>query len=240
MSGQSTQHQGILPDVSFPELYDRDQIGESSLEDAMPWDMIQPAVYDASSQLQPLLPELQLRHEDRTQDNVDFNYYRALAQKGKEASMRTHLSLNETKRRAEKAKDDQWRLDLENSLRAAKGKVLADSLDHLDDLVEAENEAKQNKDNAEISAVDGDGEAAPQVDSQVTQSSTNEATEQDIIEPVEDDAMLEEAGKVLLDLIGLSTQVAQLGQVPQTTVAAGLAPALSPRAADASANPSDG
>ena len=45
VSGQSTQHQGVLPDVEFPEVYDTDKIGESSLEDAMPWDEIKPAVY---------------------------------------------------------------------------------------------------------------------------------------------------------------------------------------------------
>ena len=47
VSGQSTQHQGVLPDVEFPEVYDTDKIGESSLEDAMPWDEIKPAVYHA-------------------------------------------------------------------------------------------------------------------------------------------------------------------------------------------------
>ena len=135
VSGQSTQHQGVLPDVSFPELYDTDQIGESSLEDAMPWDMIQPAVYDHNNAIAPFIGELQRRHEVRVADNVDFNYVRSLAAKSKEAAARTHVSLNKEKRLAQKEADDQWRLDLENTLRAAKGKELATSLDHLDDLV---------------------------------------------------------------------------------------------------------
>ena len=33
---ESTQHQGVIPDISFPELYDSSKIGESSHEDAMP------------------------------------------------------------------------------------------------------------------------------------------------------------------------------------------------------------
>ena len=73
--------------------------------------------------------ELQRRHEQRVADNIDFNYYRAISAKSKEAGLRTHVSLNEETRRSEKAEDDKWRLDLENSLRAAKGKPLADSLD---------------------------------------------------------------------------------------------------------------
>ncbi|MFU8815267.1 MAG: S41 family peptidase, partial [Pseudomonadales bacterium] len=44
ISGQSTQHQGVIPDIEFPEMYDVERIGESALGDAMPWDMIQPAV----------------------------------------------------------------------------------------------------------------------------------------------------------------------------------------------------
>ena len=31
-SGQSTQHQGVAPDIAFPETYDADRIGESALE----------------------------------------------------------------------------------------------------------------------------------------------------------------------------------------------------------------
>ncbi|CAE7903191.1 prc [Symbiodinium necroappetens] len=204
VSGQSTQHQGVLPDVSFPELYDTDQIGESSLEDAMPWDMIQPAVYDHNNAIAPFIGELQRRHEARVADNVDFNYVRALAAKSKEAAARTHVSLNKDKRLAQKEADDQWRLDLENMLRAAKGKELATSLDHLDDLVEAEKEAKEaaekasDTDNADAELV-ADAAQAPG------------ETEEDVeIKAVEDDAMLEEAGKVLLDLMGLSMQIAQL------------------------------
>ena len=194
VSGQSTQHQGILPDIDFPELYDAEQIGESALEDAMPWDMIQPAVYNASTVLQPFLPELQRRHDDRVRDHVDFNYFRSLAAKAKEASMRTHVSLHEATRRQEKADDDKWRLDLENTLRIAKGKTPATSLDHLEELQEAEEEAADDSDEV--------AEAA------------SEPAEPEPLEAVEDDAMLEEAGRILQDLIGLSMQVAQLESVP--------------------------
>lgn len=195
VSGQSTQHQGIIPDVTFPEVYNADEIGESSLEDAMPWDMIQPAIYDESTQLGPLLGELRKRHDLRTADNIDFNYFRSLAAKGKEAAARTHLSLNESERRNEKKSDDDWRLALENNLREAKGKPLAESLDHLEELQEAEGEST---DHAGIATED----AKPETDD---------------IEAVEDDAMLEETGRIILDLIGLTTQIAALENLPPAT-----------------------
>ncbi|MEM9621370.1 MAG: carboxy terminal-processing peptidase [Pseudomonadota bacterium] len=210
VSGQSTQHQGILPDVAFPELFDVEEIGESSLDGAMPWDMIKPAVYDQSAELQPLLAELRKRHDQRTEDHVDFNYVRALSAKSKEASLRTHVSLQEAQRRTEKLEDDQWRLDLENTLRIAKGKPPAKDLDDLDELQEAEQKAA---DDADTASADGADET-----DQLAEAGGNEspadAKAKDVIENIEDDAILEEAGKVLLDLIDLTTQIAQLESPP--------------------------
>jgi len=134
VSGQSTQHQGILPDIEFPEIYDTERIGESSLDDAMPWDKIAPAVYPHANQIQPLLAQLQDKHERRILDDPDFAYLRVLVAKNTEHSRKTHISLNEAEREAEKAAEDKWRLDLENTLRTAKGEEPVESLEALDEL----------------------------------------------------------------------------------------------------------
>ena len=206
VSGQSTQHQGILPDVAFPELFDTDEIGESSLEDAMPWDMIQPAVYDQSTDISNYLNELQRRHATRVKDDADFEYFRALSEKSREASARTHLSLNESTRRTQKAEDDEWRLSLENALRASKGKEVAADLDQLEELQEDENDALEAERDARKEAHKAEHAAA--------------ADHTPLIEPVGDDAMLKEAGNVLLDLIGLSRKLAQVEAVPAQTLSA--------------------
>ena len=134
VSGRSTQHRGIIPDIEFPEIYDIHRIGESSLDDAMPWDMIQPASFSGDNQVQPLLADLRARHNERVASDPEFGYLQALATKSRENSERTRLSLNEDRRRAENAEDDQWRLDLENTLRKAKGEPELASLDELDEL----------------------------------------------------------------------------------------------------------
>jgi carboxyl-terminal processing protease len=170
VSGQSTQHQGVLPDIEFPESYDADRIGESSLDDAMPWDVIQPAVYPHTNQIQTLLPELQSRHVDRTAHDPDFNYMRSFSARVKENSQRTHLSLKESTRSREKEEEDAWRLSLENERRLAKGEEAVESLDALDELIKAEQE-------------------------------------EDELDPL-DDPLLTESGKILIDFIGLSHQVA--------------------------------
>src|SRR5690606_15452226 len=40
ISGDSTQHKGVIPDISFPSVIDASKIGESALSDSMPWDAI--------------------------------------------------------------------------------------------------------------------------------------------------------------------------------------------------------
>lgn len=145
VSGRSTQHQGIVPDIEFPEIYDIHRIGESSFDDAMPWDMIQPAAYSEKDEIQSLLPDLRTRHNQRVAVDPEFAYLRALASRSQEHAERTLLSLNEATRRAENEEDEQWRLGLENALRKAKGEPELADLDELEDL-EYDEEAEADED----------------------------------------------------------------------------------------------
>ena len=142
ISGQSTQHQGVLPDLTLPELYDTKLIGESSLDDALPWDMIQPAVYRRTGDFQSVLPRLRSLHDGRVAKDPDFAYLRELMTKADETSARTSMSLNEAIRRKEQTEEDNWRIALENSLRKVKGKPLITSMDDLEKESEALEPAK--------------------------------------------------------------------------------------------------
>ena len=132
VSGRSTQHRGILPDIEFPDIYNAEHIGESSLEGAMPWDQIQPAAYRQASNLSPALAYLRTRHGERAADNPDFVYLRRLAERVERDAATEQLSLNEAERRREKADWEAWRLELENALRLAKGEPPLQSLDDLE------------------------------------------------------------------------------------------------------------
>ncbi len=156
VSGESTQHAGVAPDVSFPAIYDTDKIGESSLDDSMPWDEIKPAVYHHSVEIQRVLPVLVQRHKDRVAHDPDFIYLRALMQKSRENSKETEISLNEAVRLKEKQDDDAWRLGIENKLRAAKGEPLLKSIAELDAQLDAED--------AKDASGDGDDDKGPEAD----------------------------------------------------------------------------
>ncbi len=131
VSGESTQHQGIIPDITFPNTYDADQVGESALEDAMLWDQIEPANYTSYNSITPVLKRLRILHQDRVASNPDFLYLKALSGKLKENKDRTTVSLNKEYRKREKAAQDAWRIDLENKLRTAKGQELISSMDEI-------------------------------------------------------------------------------------------------------------
>lgn len=191
ISGESTQHQGITPDVTFPTLVDSAQIGESTLDDAMPWDMIKPAVYTPIDQLSARINTLRQRHEQRAANDPHFDYYNALRTRSKANSEQLYLSLNEDTRRNEKSADDDWRLTVENRLRVATEKPPASDLDELDALIEAENETAE------------DDLATIEPATTATENSTTEAIEPDTIELVVDDALLQEAGNIVADLVQL-------------------------------------
>ncbi|MFQ6576185.1 carboxy terminal-processing peptidase [Pseudomonas sp. UM16] len=121
VSGQSTQHQGVLPDIDYPSIIDTKEIGESALPEAMPWDTIRPAIKPAVDPFKPYLAQLKARHDSRTAKDPEFVYIRdRLALTQKLMNEKT-VSLNEAERRAQHADIESKQLALENTRRKAKG-----------------------------------------------------------------------------------------------------------------------
>src|SRR5690606_6947720 len=45
ISGSSTQHKGVTPDIEFPAVFPADKYGESAEPSALPWDEIKSSDY---------------------------------------------------------------------------------------------------------------------------------------------------------------------------------------------------
>src|SRR4051812_6920596 len=120
VTGESTQHRGVEPDVSLPSQIDMDEFGESSLAGALPWDRIPgvPFRLEAKSQ-QPNLTGL--ADEEKTRSSTDPDYRWLVADLAANDQMRkqTSLSLNLQTRKAERERVDKERLARENARRAA-------------------------------------------------------------------------------------------------------------------------
>lgn len=128
VSGESTQHRGVIPDIVYPEIYDTDKIGESSLEEALPWDKIPASKYTGHADIDPSLQKITQQHMQRIKNNPDFEYLNQQVELLKELRNDTTISLNIETREIERKETEKKRLDLENQRRIAKGMKPLDSL----------------------------------------------------------------------------------------------------------------
>ncbi len=147
VSGQSTQHQGVLPDIAYPDVMHTKDIGESALPAAMPWDSIRPAIKPELDPIKPFLTQLQSKHDQRTAQDPDFLFTRASIDLSKQLMAETTVSLNEVKRRAQQADIEAKQLKLENDRRVAKGeKPLAELAKEDEDALPVEDKGKPEDD----------------------------------------------------------------------------------------------
>jgi len=199
VSGDSTQHQGVIPDILFPSLFDKEKIGESALDEALAWDTIRPAGYQAKRDFQQWLPVLRENHQNRIETNPDFIYLHNQKDLMTELRQRTDITLNEKQRKQEREDNESQRLAIENTRRKAKGMEL---------LTELKSDEKKSDDKKkDDKAKDGDDKENKGKDSKDEEDEKKEA-----------DALLLETGKILTDLMGLSQNpAAELQQAQQQT-----------------------
>lgn len=132
VSGESTQHQGIIPDIRYPPIYDADIIGESALPDALPWSKIKPVRFRPYPDLTSYVEQMRQRHENRKSASPDFAYLMESIENLKEGSQTTRLPLNETSRKQFMDRLKNRRLVVENRRRLAKGLKPVQKLEDLD------------------------------------------------------------------------------------------------------------
>ena len=141
ISGDSTQHRGVVPDLAFPTVYDPEEIGESALDHALNWDQINAVRHHRYNDLSTVLPVLTTQFQERSGKNPDFIYLEdqiALAAATREI---TELPLNEQARKALRESQEAKALAIENKRRKARGEELLTSLDEEAGETDEESEA---------------------------------------------------------------------------------------------------
>ncbi|NDG93324.1 MAG: hypothetical protein EBY55_09320, partial [Gammaproteobacteria bacterium] len=225
ITGDSTQHRGIIPDLRYPDDYDPEAIGESTLDDPLPWDQIRPTYYRAKGDIQAYLPELVSRHEARILEDPEFNYVIEAFKYRQLRADDTQLSLRESERIQEKSDNESFWLALTNTKRAAQGLPAVASLEELNeqsddaDIPTTLGDTESISDfvanggiNSELTDVSEDGLSAPSIDLSGAAQDANQEEElqgADAEENAPPDAYIVEAGNVLADLISLQKRTAQ-------------------------------
>jgi carboxyl-terminal processing protease len=120
VTGESTQHRGVEPDVVLPSAIDLEEVGESALEGALPWDRIAGVPYRVDNGMQRTSIS-GLAIEERSRADRDPNYRWLVSDLAAIDAIRkqTSVSLNLDERRAERDRIDRERLERENARRAA-------------------------------------------------------------------------------------------------------------------------
>ncbi|WIX34884.1 carboxy terminal-processing peptidase [Salinicola sp. JS01] len=190
ISGESTQNRGVEPDILFPSLIDPDEIGESALDNALPWDRVRPVQYRLYGQPWRYLESLQDRHDKRVANDPDFVYLEKQAQLIKRLrEQQTSISLNAEQRKREMEAQETEQLALENQRRRALG------LEPLTSWVDARDRsaADDGQSNASDSGTANDKGAKDDKGKQ-----NDKGDKADDVEPI-DRAELQETSQILLD-----------------------------------------
>lgn len=104
VTGSSTQHKGVSPDISLPSAFDAEHFGESANPSALPWDVIRAASFQKTTDVnERVLAALNKSYQDRMR--YDSNLKKLISETDvlKKNINETRISLNENKRRQEMA-----------------------------------------------------------------------------------------------------------------------------------------
>ncbi|HKM15556.1 MAG TPA: carboxy terminal-processing peptidase [Marinospirillum sp.] len=164
ISGDSTQHRGIVPDILFPPLFDTKQVGESASPNALPWDQVKAVLPPRQSIVEQALTRLKANHKERIANDPNFQFLTDQSDWLSRHEDSPGISLNRTQRKLEKEKEQTEQLVIENRRRQGLGLT---PLSKLEDELDEDHAEKK-------------------------------------ITPI-DTAILEEAGRILLDFSHLQT-----------------------------------
>ena len=122
ITGGSTQHRGVIPDINFPSIYNElDYLGEDKQDHALPWDEISPAMFQSDDRVSMHLSALSLNSKKRLAKNTEFQYLVENIDRYKKEQEKNTISLNEATRKTYSEEREAVKLKRVNERRAAKG-----------------------------------------------------------------------------------------------------------------------
>ena len=183
VSGGSTQHRGVVPDINYPSLFDPEKIGESALDNALAWDQIAPTRFNRYNNYDSIIPTLASLHNARAANDPDYQFLQDQVDLAQGARAISVLPLQQSGRIAMRDEQEALALAIENKRRLSKGLEPLETLDTDDDVPES------------TPTVSNEETALPHNDVEVEDAADDEAATPDVL--------LLETGKILVDSISL-------------------------------------
>jgi carboxyl-terminal processing protease len=220
-SGASTQLEGVTPDIILPSVNNVADVGEKALENPLPYDTIKSASFDKVGRVQSHLAELRHRTEKRIGTNVDFGYIREDIEIYRKNKEEKSISLNEGARLKEKQEAETRTKSRKEEVKArpdAKEKIYEITLKVAEQAGLPAPMAKTNLTASVKGAAHTDAKAANPKEAKKSPGRSlddDDEAEEETVPSV--DVNLEEAKRVLVDLISLTAKSVTLTQSkPQT------------------------
>lgn len=121
ISGGSTQHAGVTPDVPFASSVPEDEYGESAEPTALPFDQIAPVAHGGAPLEPTLLQVLRQKSAQRLQQSQEYRLYLEDIENNRRKRAEGWVTLNEEELKEERRREEERQLMKVNAMRAAKG-----------------------------------------------------------------------------------------------------------------------
>ncbi len=121
ITGNSTQHKGVMPDIQFPSVIPMDKYGEDTEPSAMPFDIIGKTDFTKVGDFSPVIPQLRKLHDARMTASTSYKYLLDDIADFKKHEEEKSIVLNEDQLKKQRNADDQKAFDGENERRIAMG-----------------------------------------------------------------------------------------------------------------------
>jgi carboxyl-terminal processing protease len=134
VTGESTQHRGVEPDVPLASPISLEEVGESALDDALPWDRIAGVPFRAADPSATTRSIAQLAVEEgiRAKKDPDYRWLVSDIAALETVRQQKSVSLNLKTRREERGRVEAERLARENARRASQQKPPLKSVEEID------------------------------------------------------------------------------------------------------------
>jgi carboxyl-terminal processing protease len=121
ISGNSTQHKGVTPDIKFPSVIPLDKYGEDTEPSALPFDIIAKSDYTKVGDFTAVVPTLNKLHDQRMGSSNSYKYLTEDITDFAKHESEKSISLNEQEVKKQRDADEARSFERENLKREALG-----------------------------------------------------------------------------------------------------------------------
>jgi carboxyl-terminal processing protease len=121
ISGNSTQHKGVIPDIQFPSLIPMNKYGEDTDPSALPFDVIPKSDYAKVSDFTNVIPQLTKLHDQRMSTSASYKSLMESVADYKKSETEKTVTLNQDQLKKQRDQDEQKTLTRDNELRVSLG-----------------------------------------------------------------------------------------------------------------------